>query len=321
MSSDTSTINTPEPQRNRKATDDLAFLHDAHAHCDLKMIRFRQQAGWEGYGLFWMLIEHMRLQKDLALSWCDIETLSHAYGLEPLRLNALVKVAIEIGLFDTDEEKVWSESLIRRVEAWNGKSVVRSNAGRKGGLATQEKKRKESCASSKEESKPEVLLEANENFASSKRNITQSNIIESNVIESKEATAVDPPPELADFWDDAVRALVADNHPALLESGVFSSTGRRPMVKYPELWISPVELAEVFKLYQDSGIPPDKYGLAFKPVVARLRTHKANGSRTDKVAAVNWLTSWALDQALTTLKKSKDLERSETYLEQSQRQR
>lgn len=331
MTSDVASLAKPVSKFKRKSTEDRAFLHDANASNDIKLIKLRRLGGWSAYGLYWVLLEQMRLQKDLSLTLEGVDDLAWQFQVDSVDLTKIIEICITCKLFVVDGDRFYSPSLIRRIAAYENKHEKTVEAGRKGGLVAQaQRKAKAGVLQSPEIPASSTISDVLKQVcvsASSKPNIIQSNIIESNKIESN-GRASDPPPkppppeippDLSEFWNDAVTALVDENHESLTQSGVYASTGRRPMRKYPELWISPIELAEVFKLFHDSGIPPDKFGLAFKPVVARLRTHKANGSRTDNVAAVNWLSSWALDGALTTLKKAKDLERSEKYLEQSQR--
>lgn len=40
------------------------FSHDANAKDDPKILQLRMELGWEGYGLFWALIELLRNESD-----------------------------------------------------------------------------------------------------------------------------------------------------------------------------------------------------------------------------------------------------------------
>lgn len=93
-------------------------------------------------------------------------------------------------------------------------------------------------------------------------------------------------------------------------SSVYVNTQRRPIKKYPALWLTPFELKDVFKIAQESGIPRNKLELLFKPVASWAISKKP----PDRTNAFGALTGWGLENALKTLKASTDLQRSETYL-------
>lgn len=90
--------------------------------------------------------------------------------------------------------------------------------------------------------------------------------------------------------------------------------GRRPLKKYPDLFLTPDELAAVFDQLSAAGIPADQYRLVFMRVAARLMTHRADGRDLASVSAFNWLTGWAKSEVLKELADACHLERSREYL-------
>ena len=95
----------------------------------------------------------------------------------------------------------------------------------------------------------------------------------------------------------------------------YAKAGRRPLRKYPDLFLTPEDLAEVFTQLSDAGIPPAQFKLVFMRVSARLTTQKSLGKPTGAVSAFIWLTSWAKEEVVKELTASCNLERSRAYLE------
>jgi hypothetical protein len=73
----------------------------------------------------------------------------------------------------------------------------------------------------------------------------------------------------------------------------FINTGRRPLAKYPEIWLSPVEIGEVLERAKDCGLKDIK-GL-FSIVQMALRDPRPSYGKPN---AGVWLQGWALTQML-----------------------
>ena len=100
----------------------------------------------------------------------------------------------------------------------------------------------------------------------------------------------------------------------------FINAGRRPMKKYPLIFISATELAEVFRQYDEVGLQPIDARQAFQAVAGRLLTHAANGSSNNQVSAFNWLIGWAKQEVLeTAIKDERHKNAKEGYAKQSRR--
>lgn len=99
-------------------------------------------------------------------------------------------------------------------------------------------------------------------------------------------------------------------------SSAFMSTGRRPLIKYPELWLTPHELRDVFSFAVEAGLPKQRLDKLFKPVAAWAKGKITSGLPPDRINAFGALTGWGLQEAVKTLKVSKDLERSKSYLKE-----
>lgn len=88
------------------------FSHDANAKDDPKILRLRMDLGWEGYGLFWALIELLRNETDHRMR---MHYKSIAFALQTHE-NSIEKIINDYDLFCTDEQFFWSESLLKRME-------------------------------------------------------------------------------------------------------------------------------------------------------------------------------------------------------------
>lgn len=114
--------------------DAYTFLHDANARNDIRLRSLMCAHGLEAYGFFWAVLEIMREQADYRLDVSDkfVPGLAHSLALTPEHFNTLLDAAVEIGLFVRDGSKVFSESFLRRMSAFDDKRrTLRANASRR----------------------------------------------------------------------------------------------------------------------------------------------------------------------------------------------
>jgi hypothetical protein len=119
------------------AKDAYWFRHDSNARNDQKMVMLRAKHGISGYGAYFMLIEILRESegyKILANQMLE-PSLAFATGCQADFIKTWLADCLEYGLLTTDGVYIWSESLLRRLESYEGISRLRSEAGRLGGLA------------------------------------------------------------------------------------------------------------------------------------------------------------------------------------------
>lgn len=98
------------------------YSHDSAARDDEKILALRMKHGWEGYGLYWALVEKLREATDYKLT-IDYNVI--AYDLRVS--SAIVKSIInDFGLFafsdDEEGKRFYSESLMRRMDIKDSKS-------------------------------------------------------------------------------------------------------------------------------------------------------------------------------------------------------
>jgi len=89
------------------------FDHDYSARNDQKILRLRARHGWDGYGIYWALIETMAEDSTGYLDGGAIEGLSAGYGVPMDKLKKIISDCIEIGLFcENDDGSFYSRRMI-----------------------------------------------------------------------------------------------------------------------------------------------------------------------------------------------------------------
>jgi hypothetical protein len=88
------------------------FSHDANAKDDPKILQLRMELGWEGYGLFWALIELLRNESDHRMR---THYKSIAFALQTHE-DSIKKIINDFNLFEIEDDYFWSESLLKRME-------------------------------------------------------------------------------------------------------------------------------------------------------------------------------------------------------------
>jgi hypothetical protein len=100
------------------AKDAYYFSHDSNARQDEKIIKLRMKLGWEGYGLYWALIEMLRDANDYSLE-TDYDSIAFELRTECERIKSIVE---DYNLFELDDCFFYSESLNKRMELKHSKS-------------------------------------------------------------------------------------------------------------------------------------------------------------------------------------------------------
>jgi hypothetical protein len=102
------------------------FPHDSNARHDPKILKMRSHYKLEGLGLYWAIIEMMREQEDYYLPIDDDSIEGYALDLNcPIEtLKTFIKDCISsFNLFQSDNNIIWSDSLIRRMVNFDEKSL------------------------------------------------------------------------------------------------------------------------------------------------------------------------------------------------------
>lgn len=110
--------------------DAFYFSHDSNAKDDPKCVMLIEQLGLEGYGIFWVLIETLRDQKDYKYPLVLIPALARRYNTTTEKMKTVV-MNYKLFQFD-DEEFFFSDSLLRRMKLREGQRKALSEAGKRG---------------------------------------------------------------------------------------------------------------------------------------------------------------------------------------------
>jgi hypothetical protein len=126
------------------------FSHDSNARGDLKCSALIRDFGYEGYGLFWALIEILAEQDGYRLKKFGklYEGLAYQLKVDAERFRSIIEALLrDYELLVQDENYIWSESLLRRKEFQEQRRQERSESGKRGGLQSglsrREKKKRE----------------------------------------------------------------------------------------------------------------------------------------------------------------------------------
>lgn len=117
------------------AKDAFYFPHDSNAHQDERVLELRAEFGWEGYGIYWALIERMRDSTEYRIRRRAQKAVGMALGVDSDLFDSIIALALEVGLFAADDEHFWSPALSRRMADVEERRKKRQEAGKKGGKA------------------------------------------------------------------------------------------------------------------------------------------------------------------------------------------
>lgn len=112
--------------------DSFYFSHDANARKDEKILCLLAEHGYTGYGIYWVLIEMMFENTDTAISRKLIKGIAYDLRVDIALLESVIATCNDVKLFNSDDEKIWSNSLRRRKAEWEQKKKKRSEAGKAG---------------------------------------------------------------------------------------------------------------------------------------------------------------------------------------------
>lgn len=113
--------------------DAYYFSHDSNAKDDPKCSMLIEQLGLEGYGIYWVLVETLRDQPEYKYPLAMLPIVARKYNTTAEKVRVVVG---NYGLFEITEDQFFlSESLCRRMEAWEETRELKRIAGRKSGAA------------------------------------------------------------------------------------------------------------------------------------------------------------------------------------------
>ena len=115
------------------AKDAYWFRHDANARNDIKMIELRSLHGFEGYGIYFAILEVMREQAHYAIPENKIGMVGVALGEPSQKVASMIEDCISVGLFVREDGLIYSPSFINRMSKWEDAKNRNETNGAKGG--------------------------------------------------------------------------------------------------------------------------------------------------------------------------------------------
>ena len=121
------------------------FKHDCNARQDEKILALRMKHGWEGYGLYWALIERLR-ESDNYSCVCDYNLIAYDLRSDANKIKSIIE---DFRLFDfaTDESRgklLYSRRLLEDMNLKDDAREAKVEAGKRG---LRLKKRKQTLSS------------------------------------------------------------------------------------------------------------------------------------------------------------------------------
>lgn len=107
------------------------FTHDYNASQDPKILNMLSEQKWEGYGLYWMLIEKLAEAKGKLL-FSDLKGIAFSTHTDE---KTLKKIICDFSLFENNADHFWSNRLLDHLCKRQKISKIRAKLGQKGGLA------------------------------------------------------------------------------------------------------------------------------------------------------------------------------------------
>lgn len=114
------------------AKETYYFSHDSNARNDEKILMLRAEHGWQGYGLYWALLEMMFEAKETCLSHAKVKGIAISYNVDITLLQSVINTCEAERLFVSDGVVFWSDSLRDRKQKFLELRQQRADAGKKG---------------------------------------------------------------------------------------------------------------------------------------------------------------------------------------------
>lgn len=126
------------------------FSHDSNARNDEKIIRLRMELGAEGYGIYFMLLERLRENKDYT-SLRDYEIIAFDLRVDA---NKIKKVVEDYDLFvlTEDGEHFYSDSFMDRMAIKDKKEKAKSENARRAAQARWNRQKEEEKSATEDDS-------------------------------------------------------------------------------------------------------------------------------------------------------------------------
>jgi len=159
---------------NTKTLCTLYFSHDNNARNDEKILALRCELGWEGYGIYWAVIESLMQATNYKLKLNFINALSFSLAIDTTLFNKCLNTMFELNLLIKDNVFFWSESLLKRMKIKDAIRKTRGDSGRIGGMKSrknqpQNKQTPSKCLASDKQMLSKCLANDKQNVSNEER--------------------------------------------------------------------------------------------------------------------------------------------------------
>tara|TARA_R100000995_G_scaffold1880_1_gene1289 strand:- start:12299 stop:12889 length:591 start_codon:yes stop_codon:yes gene_type:complete len=104
------------------------FNHDSNARNDYRIIKLRAKLGYEGYGIFWSLLEMLFIEEN-KICIEDYDALAFGLQCDPKILKQVIE---DFDLFVIEDDCFYSKRLNNHIEEINNKSIkAKENANKR----------------------------------------------------------------------------------------------------------------------------------------------------------------------------------------------
>tara|TARA_R110002020_G_scaffold298155_1_gene513889 strand:- start:75 stop:650 length:576 start_codon:yes stop_codon:yes gene_type:complete len=104
------------------------FNHDSSARLDIRVIKLRSSLSYEGYGLFWAILELLFTEEN-KLSVDDYSTIAFGLQCDPVILKQVIE---DFDLFVIEDGYFYSKRLNTQIQEINSKSIkAKENANKR----------------------------------------------------------------------------------------------------------------------------------------------------------------------------------------------
>ena len=226
------------------------FSHDSNASRDIKMMQLKHQYDFWGIGLYWSVIEVLREQPNYRFDSTEsglslLSTLVMCSDM--IRFENWFNDCVRIGLFKTDKNTFFSESLCERMKNWESKKANGSKGGRP------------QKTESKTEIKPKVKPNQNHKRIEEKRREENSTNTKNDINDRKKAFA----DSMASFKETYPSQMLRDFYEYWTEH---SENGKKMRFEKETVF----ELARRLRTWQSR----DKTSQATPPTVFKIDTNR-----------------------------------------------
>jgi hypothetical protein len=292
------------------------FKHNAEAADDIRMMALMEQFDAEAYAFYFIIVERLTREKTRRLPLYAVKAILSRFRKTAEYSAEYFKACLELGLFTADATHFWSDDHVATMSGYDAQ--LAADRKRKAGDVPPEPDRNLSG------SDPEVTRnqsgidpepdrkengndpEASNSFSSSNSN---PNSTKSGKATVARATLTD---ELAGYQPYVDKYLEQPSDPpaSWQTENLYIVGGRRPCKEFRRVWLTPMELATVFKLYAEQVPDCERKGVfrdALQATQSEADSHCIGGKRIETFNAYARLSSWKLQDVLNTRAATKRL--------------